>query len=131
MSDPSAEAPTSATIRRAPRIGVFLGIGAALGIIATLILTSLYPADENVGFAATFGYFLLYGVPIGVALGAVVALVLDRVSRRRMRTVTVERERVSAPEPEPTDAPEPADAPEPTDEPEPAPDDDPAGDDPR
>ncbi|MBX3195299.1 MAG: hypothetical protein KF727_09415 [Microbacteriaceae bacterium] len=79
-------------IRRAPKLGVFIVIGGALGAIATLVLTSLYPADKAVGFAATFGYFLLYGIPAGVALGAVVGLVLDAISRRRARTVTAERE---------------------------------------
>jgi hypothetical protein len=79
-------------IRRAPKLPVFLILGAAVGAIATLVLTSLYPADPSVGFAATFGYFLLFGVPAGVVLGAVVGLILDAVSRRRARTVLAERE---------------------------------------
>ena len=92
--EPQDEVTGEARIRRAPRIGRFLFLGAAVGVIGTLILTSLYPADPNIGFAALFGYFSLYGVPIGVALGAVLALVLDRLSVRRTRTVTVEREHV-------------------------------------
>jgi hypothetical protein len=92
--EPQDEVTGEARIRRAPRIGRFLFLGAAVGLIGTLILTSLYPADPNVGFAALFGYFALYGVPIGVALGAILALVLDRLSERRARTVTVEREHV-------------------------------------
>lgn len=80
------------TVRRAPKLPVFLVLGGALGAIATLILTSLYPADKNVGFAATFGYFLLYGIPAGVVLGAAVGLVLDAVSRRRARTMVAEHE---------------------------------------
>ena len=83
-----------ARIRRAPRIGRFLFLGGAVGLIGTLILTGLYPADPNVGFPALFGYFALFGVPIGVALGALLALFLDRISLRRTRTVTVEHERV-------------------------------------
>jgi hypothetical protein len=79
-------------IRRAPKIGVFLALGALVGAIVTLALTSLYPADKAVGFAATVGYFLLFGVPAGIVLGAVVGLVIDRVSIARARTVTVERE---------------------------------------
>lgn len=81
-------------IRRAPKLLVFLILGAALGAIATLILTSLYPADPAVGFGASFGYFLLYGVPAGLVLGAVVGLALDAISRRRARTVLAEREHV-------------------------------------
>lgn len=90
------------TIRRAPRLPVFLVIGGAVGAIVTLIVTSLYPADPHIGFGPTLGYFLLYGVPIGVALGAVVGLILDRVSTVRAKTVSVEREVVGEdPEAEP------------------------------
>ena len=39
-------------IRRAPKLGVFLVIGAFVGFLVTLILTSLYPADPSVGFVA-------------------------------------------------------------------------------
>jgi NhaP-type Na+/H+ or K+/H+ antiporter len=80
------------SIRRAPRIGVFLIFGGAL---VTLILTSLYEPDPKVGFLATFAYFCLYGIPAGAALGALVALVLDRVSIRRARTVTVARDEIT------------------------------------
>jgi hypothetical protein len=83
---------TEVRIRRAPKLGVFLLIGAALGALVTLILTSLFPADPNIGFAASFGYFLLFGAPAGAALGALVGLVIDRISVARARTVTVEHE---------------------------------------
>lgn len=83
------------SIRRAPRIGVFLAVGGVLGVLATLVLTSLFDADPAVGFVATFAYFCLYGIPAGVALGALVALVLDRVSTRRARTVTAARDEVA------------------------------------
>ncbi len=77
------------SIRRAPKIGVFLVVGALLGALATLVATSLFPADPAVGFLASYAYFCLFGIPAGVVLAAVVALVLDVVSRRRARTVTV------------------------------------------
>ena len=83
---------TEVKIRRAPKLGVFIALGALVGAIATLIVTSQFPADPAVGFAATAGYFLLFGVPAGVALGAAVGLIIDRVSIARARTVTVERE---------------------------------------
>ena len=86
------------SIRRAPRIGVFLVFGAMLGALVTLILTSLFEPDENVGFAASYAYFCLYGIPAGVALGAGVALLLDWRSRRRTRTVTVAHDEVTDPE---------------------------------
>lgn len=82
------------SVRRAPKIGAFLAVGTALGIIVTLVLTSAFPVDPQVGFGATFGYLLLYGIPAGLVLGGVVALLLDWRSRRRARTVVAERESV-------------------------------------
>lgn len=79
-------------IRRAPKLGVFLLLGGLLGALVTLILTSLFEADEKVGFLASYAYFCLYGIPAGLLLGAIVGLLLDWRSRRRRRTVTVARE---------------------------------------
>lgn len=81
---------TEVRIRRAPRIPIFLILGALVGFIVTLALTSAFPTDPVVGFPATFGYFLLYGVPAGLVLGGVVALILDRLSNRRAKTVSME-----------------------------------------
>lgn len=86
------------SIRRAPRIGVFLVVGVFVGAIVTLILTSLFEPDPNVGFAASYLYFCLYGIPAGVALAAAIALVLDAISKRRARTVTVARDEVVEPD---------------------------------
>jgi hypothetical protein len=84
----------SARIRRAPKYPPFLIIGGGVGAIATFILTMSYPVDPAVGFGPLFGYFSLFGIPAGVAVGALVALVLDRVSVRRARAATVEHETV-------------------------------------
>ncbi|MEO6532918.1 MAG: potassium transporter Trk [Pseudolysinimonas sp.] len=88
---------TEVRVRRAPRLPVFLVLGAALGAIATLIVTAtLGHVDPLVGFGATFGYFCLYGIPAGVVVGAIVGLLLDRRSQRRSRIVTAEREQVES-----------------------------------
>ncbi len=86
------------SIRRAPKVGVFLVLGAMLGALVTLILTSLFKADPSVGFLASFAYFCLFGIPAGLLLGALVAIVLDVISTRRARTVTVARDEMSDPE---------------------------------
>jgi len=88
------------TIRRAPRIGVFLFLGGALGLIATLIATSLFEPDPSVGFMGTFGYLCIYGVPFGLLLGAIAALIADAVSRRRAKVVLAERGVVGNPDEE-------------------------------
>lgn len=77
------------SIRRAPKIGVFLVVGALVGALGTLVATSLFPADPAVGFLASYAYFCLFGIPAGVVVAAAIALPLDVLSRRRARTVTV------------------------------------------
>ena len=99
MSEQPAETSTATevTIRRAPKVPIFLILGGALGSLVTLVLTMLQPADPNVGYPALFGYFLLYGLPAGVLLGALVALVLDLISRRTVKRGIAERTEVEAP----------------------------------
>lgn len=75
------------TIRRAPKFSAFVVVGALVGFLATLVLTSLFPADPEVGFTASLGYFSLYGISIGAVVGAVIALALDRRSSRRATEV--------------------------------------------
>lgn len=87
---------TTVTVRRAPKIPAFMVVGGLIGFLATLVATSLFPADPLVGYAALLGYFSLYGVTAGVLLGAIVAVVLDRRSRQRARTVEAERQVVDA-----------------------------------
>ncbi len=83
-------------VRRAPKIPTFLIIGGALGAIATLIIASLYPTDPNVGFGVLVGYLMIFGVPAGVLIGALVALFIDRVSTRRARVIAAERSHADA-----------------------------------
>jgi uncharacterized BrkB/YihY/UPF0761 family membrane protein len=87
-------------IRRAPKFSVFLVLGALVGILVSLILTSSFPIDPAVGFAATFGYFAIYGFVGGLLLGSVVALIFDRVLSRRARTVPVTVDRLQVPDQE-------------------------------
>lgn len=88
---------TEVTIRRAPKFPVFLILGGAVGAIVTLVLTMLQPADPNVGYPTLFGYFLLFGLPSGVLLGALVAILLDFSSKRRAKRVTAEITSVDGP----------------------------------
>ena len=98
------------TIRRAPKIPVFLVLGALVGLVGTLIVTALQPADPAIGFAALFGYFCIYGIPLGVVLGGFLAILLDRVSARRAKSVTAEQTTVE-PLPDQGQEPEPGPGP--------------------
>lgn len=79
-------------IRRAPKLAPFVLLGAAVGLIGTLVATSLFPADPTVGFSVLAGYFSLYGVTAGIAVGVLWWLVLDRRSKKRERDITARRE---------------------------------------
>ncbi len=92
----------SVRVRRAPKISVFLALGAALGILVALILTFAFSgvADEspNTGLVYSqgqvFGFLALICVAVGVAVGGIVALLLDRASARHTRDVVVDHETV-------------------------------------
>lgn len=78
-------------LRRAPKYSAFIIVGAGIGAIVTFILTAIFPVDPVVGFSALFGYFALFGVTGGALLGAVLALILDRVTERRARDARAEQ----------------------------------------
>lgn len=90
------------TVRRAPRYSAFLGLGAALGIIAALVLTFGFGSSLNLSPTTgleysegqVFAFLALICIPIGLAIGGTVALILDRRFSRRKRAVAVDRESV-------------------------------------
>ncbi|MDR6866494.1 hypothetical protein J2Y69_001087 [Microbacterium resistens] len=90
-----------ARVRRAPRWGVFLGAGVVLGVIAAVVLAAVGSNEPSEALGVVypvgqvFGFLLLWTVPAGVALGGLVALILDRATRRTERTVRVEHETVT------------------------------------
>lgn len=91
-----------ATVRRTPKYPVFLVVGAALGLIVAMILTFTFngTSEESpttgliYSQGQVFGFLLLICIPVGLALGGITALVLDRVFARRAHAVTVDHERI-------------------------------------
>ncbi len=87
-------------VRRAPKYGVFLAAGAVLGILAALILTFAIDGSEVSPYTQVvyselqvFGFTALICVVVGATLGAIAALVFDRVGGRRVKDVAVDHER--------------------------------------
>ncbi|MBQ3358642.1 MAG: potassium transporter Trk [Microbacterium sp.] len=124
MSSSETPQTVEATVRHVPRYGVFMGIGVVLGVIAAGILTFTGSFEESQALdvvyppGQVFGFLLLWTVPIGIALGGVVALTLERTGRRHDRVVRVDRETIieihdeapeaqAAPEAAASDAPAP------------------------
>jgi hypothetical protein len=106
----SAPAPShrieTARVRRAPRYGAFLVVGAALGILVAMILTFAFDGSQEpsaVTRAAysqgqVFGFIALFAIPLGIALAGVVALMIDRSMRRRAHDVRIDHERIDTAE---------------------------------
>ncbi|MCZ9883051.1 hypothetical protein [Arthrobacter sp. B2a2-09] len=88
------------TVRRAPKFVPFMGLGGVLGIIVAAFVAYGIPGDESFDTGAVFGFFLVSFAAGGVLLGAIAALVLDKVSVRRSRRAVVE----SVPSPAEDDA---------------------------
>jgi len=90
---------SSVRVHRSPRYFRFMIAGAVLFAIVALILTYSFPENPTYDRGSVFGFLLAICATIGVALGAVVALVLDRATARRARTVQADRIDVRVPEP--------------------------------
>lgn len=102
MSEIAQHRIETAHVRRSPRYAIFIVVGAALGILAALVLTFAFgdgdatSSSTNVTYSASqvFGFVCLVCIPAGIAVGAVVALLLDRRFSRRTRAVRIDHERV-------------------------------------
>lgn len=100
MSSSETPKTVEATVRHVPRYGVFMGIGVVVGVIAAIILTFTGSFEESQALdvvypaGQVFGFLLLWTAPIGLALGGLTAIVLERVARRRDRVVRVEHETI-------------------------------------
>ncbi|MGD8195471.1 hypothetical protein ACEXQB_013350 [Herbiconiux sp. P18] len=95
----STERVADVSVRRAPRYYRFMLVGLIVGVIVALVLTLSFPEQPDFSQLQVFGFIGLFLAAIFVALGALLAIVLDRVSRRRARTVAAELEE-HEPEPE-------------------------------
>lgn len=78
------------TVRRAPKYVPFLILGGLVGVAAAAIIAFALPGDASYDASSVFGFFMILCAAGGVILGAVAALVLDRVSVRRAARAVVE-----------------------------------------
>jgi uncharacterized membrane protein YbhN (UPF0104 family) len=87
---PGSETVDTVSVRRAPRYYRFMAVGLVVGVIVSVALTFSFPEQDDFTRFQVLGFTGLFIVAICVGLAAVVALVVDRSSRRRARTVTAE-----------------------------------------
>lgn len=90
-----------ARVRRAPRWGVFLGIGVVVGVVVAFLLTAFgnFEASEATQvaypFGQVFGFLVLWTVPAGIAAFGIIALLLERAARRSERVVRVDHQTIA------------------------------------
>lgn len=92
----------TARVRRSPRYAVFFALGAAVGILIALVLTFAFDGTAQkspttqvlYSTSQVFGFLCLVLIPVGLALGGAVALILDRALARRAHDVRIEHERI-------------------------------------
>jgi hypothetical protein len=87
-------ATTLVEVRRAPKYWNFMVLFAVLCGIAVTIITFALPYDaRTAGYSrgTVYGFALLFAVALGLALGALVALLAERLSRRSIRLVEAEQ----------------------------------------
>lgn len=80
------------TIRKAPKYLPFLLAFATLGFIVAVFIY-LNIDESSKGNASILGLLLTYFSGAGAAIGLVIALILDGISRLRAKTAVAERSR--------------------------------------
>lgn len=101
MTEPAPEHIETARLRRSPRYGAFLAVGGALGLIVAIILTFAFDGTADTSDAGVtyspgqvFGFLALGCIPVGMAIGIAVALLLDRRLSRRTRDVLIDHQHI-------------------------------------
>lgn len=96
-SEPSDDAESREVVaRRSPRYGRFMVLGGVVFVIAAAIVTYSFPAQQGIDRNGVFGLVALFAAALGVGVGGLLALILDRAARRRAGTVRIAREPASA-----------------------------------
>ncbi|WP_375389152.1 hypothetical protein [uncultured Amnibacterium sp.] len=108
MSDPQRR---QVRVRRSPKVGVFLGIGAVVGALVAVVAVNVTPSDDTTPKVQAIAFLILLLAPVGALAGGVVALLIDAVLERRAKTVEAERLPTAPPSAPPAAAPPAGDAP--------------------
>lgn len=100
--EPAAEAAMisqrQVRVRRSPRVGVFLALGAALGAVVALVAVAVSPVDPEVPTPQALGFLILLLAPVGALVLGGVAVLIDRAGERRAKVVDAEHTRAGRPD---------------------------------
>ena len=73
-------------IRKAPKFLPFMFTGTLIGLIVGIVLNAMIPSANRTG-QDIFGYIVLFLMACGFGVGTIVAVILDWVSRARIKQV--------------------------------------------
>lgn len=107
-ASPSPAPATRETVlyRRAPKLSVFLILGGLLGAVLGMFVGVVGPGNVMFTTGQVVGYMIVIFTILGISAGAVVALVIDRISLGRAREIDARVE--THPDERPTKSPGPA-----------------------
>ncbi len=90
--EPAASVPErrEVAVRRAPKYVPFLILGGLVGVAVAAVIAYALPGDVGYDPGSVFGFFMVLCAAGGVILGAVTALILDRMSVRHAQRAVVE-----------------------------------------
>lgn len=84
-------APQQMVYRRAPKITPFLVTGAVLGVVAAFFWIATVGATEDYSLGQTASFFAALFAVVGLTVGAVWWMIVDRRSKRKVSTVYARR----------------------------------------
>jgi hypothetical protein len=79
------------TVKRTPRYFRFMFAGSVVFALIALALTFAFPENPTYSRAQVFGFLLVAAIALGVAVGSLVALALDRAAGKRAKTFQADR----------------------------------------
>lgn len=94
MTDPVQHATVhteDVKVRRSVKFGSFLAVGAGIGVVVGVAAAVSQRAAAAYSIQQVIGFMALIGGVLGIAIGALIALAVDRGLSRRARTVSAQR----------------------------------------
>lgn len=89
--EPQAATPQQMVLRRAPKITPFLVSGAVLGVVVAFFWVAIMGATQEYSQTQTLSFFAAIFAILGVAIGALWWMMIDRRSKRTVETVYARR----------------------------------------
>lgn len=81
-------------VRRSPRFARFIVVCCVVLVAVAFVITYSMPQGAGYDRNTVFGFVALVAIAVGIALGSVIALIFDRISRARAKVLLADRVQV-------------------------------------